>query len=28
MEGLLTIVLVIGVWLVLQFFLRKAGVPT
>jgi hypothetical protein len=28
MEGVLSILLVIGVWLVLQFVMRKAGVPT
>jgi hypothetical protein len=28
MEGLLSILLVVAVWLVLQFFMRKAGVPT
>jgi len=28
MEGIGTIVLVIAIWLVLQFILRKAGLPT
>jgi len=28
METIGTILLVIGIWLVLQFILRKAGVPT
>jgi hypothetical protein len=28
MESLGTILLVIGIWLVLQFILRKAGLPT
>jgi len=28
METVGTIVLVIGIWLVLQFILRKAGLPT
>jgi len=28
METIGTIVLVIGIWLVLQFILRKAGLPT
>jgi hypothetical protein len=28
MEGLGTILLIIGIWLVLQFIMRKAGVPT
>jgi hypothetical protein len=27
-EGIGTIVLVIGIWLVLQFIMRKAGLPT
>jgi len=28
METIGTILLVIGIWLVLQFILRKAGLPT
>jgi hypothetical protein len=28
MEGIGTILLVIGIWLVLQFIMRKAGLPT
>jgi len=28
METIGTVLLVIGIWLVLQFILRKAGVPT
>ena len=28
MEAIGTIVLIIGIWLVLQFIMRKAGLPT
>jgi len=28
MEAIGTILLIIGIWLVLQFIMRKAGVPT
>jgi len=28
MESIGTILLVVGVWLVLQFIMRKAGLPT